>query len=77
MNIREYMKDNLLFLDGGFGTMLQDRGLPVGELPERWNLTHPDVITEIHKEYYDAGSNVVSANTFGANSFKFSDEELD
>jgi len=59
------------------GTLLQKRGLKPGELPERWNITHADIVTEIHKSYYDAGSNVVSANTFGANSLKFSDDELD
>ena len=48
-----------------------------GEYPERWNITHPDVITNIHKEYFDAGSNVVSTNTFGANLLKFSETELE
>lgn len=77
MKIKEYLKENLLFLDGGMGTLLQERGLAAGELPERWNKTHPEVITAIHKAYFDAGSNVVSTNTFGANSLKFSDEELE
>jgi len=76
MNIREYMKDNFLFLDGGMGTLLQEAGLQPGELPERWNVTHSDVIVKIQKDYYDAGSNIVLANTFGANSLKFDDEEL-
>jgi len=77
MNFREYIKDNLLFLDGGMGTLLQAQGLKPGELPERWNLTHPDVITKIHQDYFDAGSNVVNTNTFGANILKFSPDELD
>ncbi len=77
MNIIEYIKSNLLFLDGGMGTLLQARGLTAGELPERWNLSHPDIITDIHRAYFDAGSNVVSTNTFGANSLKFSPDELD
>ena len=77
MKITEYMKEHLLYLDGGMGTLLQERGLLPGELPETWNLTHPDVITEIHKSYYDAGSHVVNTNTFGANLLKFSAEELD
>lgn len=76
MNIREYLKNNLLILDGGMGTLLQKKGLLPGELPETWNLSHPDVITDIHRDYYDAGSNVVSTNTFGANHLKFSKEEL-
>ncbi len=77
MKILDYIKENSLYLDGGMGTLLQSRGLGVGELPERWNITHPDVITEIHRAYYDAGSNVVSTNTFGANLLKFSAEELE
>ena len=77
MGILDFLKDNLLFLDGGMGTLLQKRGLAAGELPEVWNVTHPDVIEGIHLEYYRSGSNVVSANTFGANSLKFSDAELD
>ena len=77
MKILDYLKNNLLILDGGMGTLLQKRGLAPGELPETWNLTHPDVVTDIHREYFDAGSNVVSTNTFGANLLKFSKDELD
>ena len=77
MKILDYLKNNLLFLDGGMGTLLQARGLEAGELPERWNISHPEVIKEIHRNYYDAGSNVVSTNTFGANLLKFSHDELD
>ena len=77
MQVKEYLKNNFIFLDGGMGTLLQANGLNAGELPERWNVTHPDVITSIHKAYYDAGSNVVATNTFGANVLKFSEEELE
>lgn len=77
MLIKEYLNDNIIYLDGGMGTLLQGQGLLPGELPERWNITHPRIITEIHKSYYDAGSNVVSTNTFGANLLKFSRDELE
>lgn len=77
MNFREYLKNNIVYLDGGMGTLLQAKGLQPGEHPEHWNLSHPEAITEIHKAYYDAGSNVVSTNTFGANSLKFGAEELE
>ncbi len=77
MKITEYMKSNVLLLDGGMGTMLQKMGIAPGELPERWNLSHPEAITEIHRRYYDAGSNVVNTNTFGANVLKFSTDELE
>ena len=67
MNILDYMKDHFLFLDGGMGTLLQEAGLKPGELPERWNVTHPEEIIRIQKGYYVAGTNVLLANTFGAN----------
>jgi 5-methyltetrahydrofolate--homocysteine methyltransferase len=67
------LNTSLLYLDGGMGTLLQQRGLPLGVLPEEWNLTHPDVVTDIHRRYFLAGSDVVSTNTFGANSLKFGD----
>ncbi len=76
MNVLEFMQSHLLFLDGGMGTLLQAEGLSAGELPERWNLSHPEVIVDIHTRYYDAGSHVVNTNTFGANLLKFSHEEL-
>lgn len=77
MKILEYLKDNLIYLDGGMGTLLQKQGMMPGELPELWNITHSDVITKIHRDYFDSGSNVVNTNTFGANSLKFSLEVLD
>lgn len=77
MKVTEYLQEHFLYLDGGMGTLLQERGLLPGELPERWNLTHPDLIRQIHCDYYRAGSHVVNTNTFGANCLKFSSEELE
>ena len=77
MDILQYLKNNILYLDGGMGTLLQARGLVAGEKPECWNLTHPEIITDVHKQYFNAGSNVVNTNTFGANCLKFGAEELD
>lgn len=77
MNIRDFIKNNIVYLDGGMGTLLQKSGLQPGELPEHWNISHPEVIREIHKNYYDSGSNVVNTNTFGANTLKFSIDDLD
>lgn len=77
MNIKDYLKEHILYLDGGMGTLLQAEGLEAGEKPERWNLTRPEVIQRIHKDYFDARSNVVSTNTFGANCLKFGDDELE
>ena len=56
----------ITLLDGGMGTMLQAAGLPLGELPEVWNLTHPDQVTAVHRKYAEAGSRILYANTFGA-----------
>ena len=61
---------NYMILDGGMGTMLQAAGLPVGQLPEVWNLTNPDQVTRIQRKYVEAGSRVIFANTFGANRHK-------
>ena len=74
MTIREQLQNGFLFYDGGMGSMLQAAGLPAGELPEKWNLTHPQAVINIHKEYYEAGADIVCANTFGANLFKFASE---
>ena len=49
MKLKEYIKTNFLYLDGGMGTLLQAKGLAAGELPERWNLTHPEEIRAIQK----------------------------
>ena len=70
MTIREEMTKRRLFFDGGMGTMLQERGLAGGELPELWNLTHPEAIRDIHAQYLAAGSDIISTNTFGANALK-------
>ncbi len=76
MNVKEWIGRNRVIFDGGTGTLLQKSGLPVGELPERWNITHPELIEDIHTAYFDAGSHIVCTNTFGANGLKFSCEEL-
>ena len=77
MKIFDYLKDNILILDGGMGSFLQQHGLQPGERPEPWNLSHPDIVTGIHRSYFDAGSNAVITNTFGACGLRFSGEELE
>ncbi|MBQ9248033.1 MAG: homocysteine S-methyltransferase family protein, partial [Ruminococcus sp.] len=77
MDFRKFLQDNIVILDGGMGTLLQERGLQPGEAPERWNTTHPEEVTAIHKAYYDSGSNVVNTNTFGANLMHFTEDELE
>ena len=77
MDIKQFLKENIVVLDGATGTELYKAGLKVGELPERWNISHAETLIDLHKAYYDAGSNVVSANTFGANSLHYDDRELE
>ncbi len=73
MNIKDMFGDGFVYFDGAMGTLLQKRGLHPGELPEAWNIERPDDITSIHLSYFNAGSNVVCSNTFGANLLKFPD----
>ena len=75
MNILEKIRNGITYFDGGAGTLLQSWGLRAGELPESWNLTHPEKITEMHRMYLDAGTDIVTANTFGANILKFDNLE--
>lgn len=65
-----------VFFDGAMGTILQQNGLKAGELPETWNLSHPELIRSIHGQYLDAGCQILKTNTFGANRYKFPKEEL-
>lgn len=75
MDIREELGRRIIFFDGGLGSLLQERGLKPGELPETWNLTRPEVLYDIHRAYLDAGADIILANTFGANGFKYDNLE--
>lgn len=74
--ITERLGKELLFLDGGMGTLLQEKGLLPGELPETWNISHSKDIIDIHRSYFEAGSDIVLTNTFGANALKFQNGEF-
>ena len=76
-NIRNLLGKRLLFLDGAMGTMLQAEGMKGGEIPETWNILHPDVLIKLHKKYLASGSNIISANTFGCNRYKLEHSEYD
>ena len=73
----ERLGKELLFFDGGMGPLLQERGLKPGELPEIWNIEHIEEIIDIHSQYFEAGSDIVLANTFGANRQKFHSDEYE
>ena len=69
--LHDLLGKEILFFDGGTGTVLQSMGLKPGELPETWNTKHPDRIVQLHYNYFAAGSNIVNTNTFGAFITKF------
>ncbi len=71
MDIRNEIGKRMLFFDGGLGSLLQARGLKPGELPETWNLSKPEELISIHREYLEAGADIILTNTFGANGFKY------
>ena len=68
--VEDLKEKGILFSDGAWGTMMQERGLQPGECPDEWSLSHPDEIYSIAKAYIDAGSDMVETNSFGASSFK-------
>ena len=70
MELKQYLDSRILLLDGGTGTLLQARGLKSGESPERWNVERREEMVAIHRAYYEAGADLVLANTFGANRLK-------
>ena len=61
---------SVVIVDGGMGTLLQANGLMGGELPELWNLTHPEALLKIQSDYVNAGCDILTANMFGANRLK-------
>lgn len=77
MDILEKLKKQRLYFDGGYGTNLQKAGLMSGELPELWNMKKPEIITGLHQDYLKAGCDILKTNTFGANSLKFKEPELE
>lgn len=77
MDFKELLKQNAVFLDGAMGTMLQNSGLEAGAPPELLNLEKPELIESIHRKYIDAGSQIVYANTFGANRYKLKNHSVE
>lgn len=73
MSFLEDLKEKVLVFDGSMGIMLQNKGLPIGTCPEEWNLSHPEIVKEIYKEYLDAGSDIIQSNTFQSNCMKLSE----
>jgi len=74
--ILELAHRKTVIFDGAMGTMLMAAGLKAGESPELWNIEKPSFVTDIHRKYYEAGSDVVHTNTFGGNIIKLADRGL-
>src|SRR5512139_2469062 len=74
--ILELAKKRTVIFDGAIGTMLMAAGLKAGESPELWNIEKPSLVAEIHRQYYEAGSDAVHTNTFGGNAVKLADRGL-
>ena len=70
MDIRKAMEDRVLFFDGAMGTMVQQAGLEGGQQPEIYNMIHPVSIPSFHKAYIEAGADIITTNTLGANKYK-------
>ncbi len=77
MDFKELLEQGTVFLDGAMGTMLQNSGLEAGAAPEILNLENPELIESIHRKYIGAGSQIVYANTFGANRYKLKNHSVD
>lgn len=77
MGFFDLLSRRVLLFDGAMGTMCQQLGLPSSDPPERYNLTYPEIIKQIHKAYAEAGAKVLTTNTFGGNRIKLSDWNLD
>ncbi len=73
MDLLSLMDKRIVFFDGGMGSLLQEKGLRPGELPGTWNITHPEVLVQIHRDYLEAGADMVTTNTFGADELKYPD----
>ncbi|MFA9399035.1 MAG: homocysteine S-methyltransferase family protein [Clostridiaceae bacterium] len=77
MKIKSFLENGFLIFDGAMGTMLQKKGLKIGEIPEMYNMLYPDIIEEIHRVYIKAGADIITTNTFGANEIKLKDSKYE
>lgn len=77
MNLLEKCKEKTIIFDGALGTMLMESGHVSTKSPILLNLEQPELVADLHKQYYDAGSDVVITNTFGGNPLKLAAEGLE
>ena len=70
MKFLEALSKQTIYFDGAMGTQLMEQGLKLGDIPETWNILHPEKILKVHEGYLSAGAHVIQANTFGVNRYK-------
>lgn len=73
VDFKKLMEKEFVCLDGAMGTMLQAKGLKMGETPEVLNIENPQLLIDIHSMYINSGADIIYANTFGANRYKLAD----
>jgi len=76
-DLEALLRERILIMDGAMGTLLQQRGMLPGQCPELFGVEHPDVLTEIHRQYLEAGADIIETNTFGGNCFKLAEYGLE
>ncbi len=77
VNLPDLLRERILVLDGAMGTMLQGQGMSPGHCPELFGIEHADVLLDIHRQYLEAGADIIQSNTFGGNRFKLAEYGLD
>lgn len=75
-SFRERLGNELILFDGGTGTYLYEKGIYINRCFDELNLTNPELVTEVHCDYINAGADIIETNTFGANSFKLTPHGL-
>ena len=76
-DLEALLRERILIMDGAMGTLLQQRGMMPGQCPELFGVEHPDILTEIHRQYLEAGADIIETNTFGGNCFKLAEYGLE
>ena len=77
VDLEALLKERILILDGAMGTMLQDKGMQPGQCPELFGIDNPKILGDIHRQYVEAGSDIIQTNTFGGNAFKLAEYGLE
>jgi methionine synthase I (cobalamin-dependent)/5,10-methylenetetrahydrofolate reductase len=74
---REKLQSEIIVFDGGVGTYLYEKGIFINTCFDELNLINPDIVSEVHRDYVNAGADVIETNTFGANRFKLAPHGLE